>query len=156
MCGPLDLTACHTEFSVRCFNETWGFLDLESRTPEQEEEMLRLAMTSHYHWTQRDDVTEQNQSIAAWLISRVFAVMGQSANAVRWAERAGQAFANDVAPPFYQAYVHEAFARGHQLAGDTSAVAEHLELARALTEKVPEPSHRKMIEDDLATIIVAG
>ncbi len=44
-----DLQAAHKFFSVTCFNQTWDLMDKAERTAEEDEEMLRLSLASHYH-----------------------------------------------------------------------------------------------------------
>ncbi len=42
--------AGHRRMAGNLFNAAWQLLDLESRTPAQEQEMLAAALGSRYHW----------------------------------------------------------------------------------------------------------
>ena len=46
-----DPAKAHKFFSADCVNHAWGFIDKTDRTPEEDEQMLLLAMTSLWHWT---------------------------------------------------------------------------------------------------------
>ena len=53
-------------FAVDCFNKAWELIDKSNRTHEEDDQMIRLSLASHYHWTQRDDYTATSKSIAHW------------------------------------------------------------------------------------------
>ena len=52
-----DIEHAHKYFSVNCFNLTWELIDKPDRTPKDNEQMVRLAQASLWHWTQRPDCT---------------------------------------------------------------------------------------------------
>jgi len=146
-----DVTAAHRHFSGACFNACWGLIDLAERTPEQEEEMIRLAVASHHHWTQRDDCGAKETSVANWQLSRVFARVGEVSLAVRYGQRSLAAGQQEGVGPFYVAYAHEALARAAAVAGDTEARDHHAAEARAALEGV-EAETAGWVEKDLATL----
>ncbi len=41
-----DLSTAHKFFSADCFNNTWGLIDKENRSPEEDDQMLLLATAS--------------------------------------------------------------------------------------------------------------
>ena len=143
-----DVAAAHRHFSAACFNACWGLIDLPERTPEQEDEMVRLAVASHHHWTQREDCGPKQQSVAHWQLSRVYALIGEASLAVRHGQRSLD-FGADVGP-FYVAYAHEALARAASVAGDSEARDHHVAEARALFPSISEGAD--WIEKDLDTI----
>ena len=109
----------HKRYSAECFNKVWEFIDKKDRSPEDEEEMLRLAMTSHWHWTQRSDYAPDKASVAYWQISRVFALMEQADNARRYAKRSLGVLENSDVDPFFVGYAHEAVSYTHLRAHET-------------------------------------
>ncbi|MEZ5387985.1 MAG: hypothetical protein R3F13_20960 [Prosthecobacter sp.] len=141
----------HKKLSAECFNRTWELLDKKERTHEEEERMISLAHASLTHWRMRDDCTDQNLSIGYWQISRVYAVLGQGENARRYAELCLAASGKE--PPFYLGYAHEALARAAQLNKDRAAFDTHLAEAKTLAAKVSEADERKMLEDDLESLV---
>jgi len=79
-----DEQAAHRYFSVTCFNWAWDLMDKAERTPEEEEQIIRLSLASHWHWTQRKDLAKTNESVAYWQTSRIYALLGQVGNAWRY------------------------------------------------------------------------
>ena len=146
----VDAAAAHRHFSAHCFNEAWTYIDKAERTPEDEEAMLRLALASHWHWTQREDFAPVNASIAYWQISRVFALMGQADNARRFGRRCLEAVGDDL--PFYRGFGYEALARAAAVAGDLGEAARLVALAREQAERVADEEERRMLLSDLETI----
>lgn len=57
-------------FAVQCFNEAWRLLDQAERSAEEDGQMIRLSPASHGHWTQREDCTPTNVSVAYWQTSK--------------------------------------------------------------------------------------
>lgn len=145
-----DSAAAHRFFSGDCFNQTWDLLDLPERTAVQEEEMRLLAHASLWHWTQREDCSARNRSIGLWMLSRVHAVSGLGAEALRHAEACLGVSGDE--PAFYLAYAHEAMARAAGLLGDGALKSRHLEAARHLATEVTDPGERAMLEADLASL----
>jgi hypothetical protein len=147
-----DLIAGHKYFAANCFNATWDLLDKSDRTPEEDEQMIRLSMTSLWHWTQREDFTKKNESIGYWQISRVYAVLGQAEDARKYGHFCLAASQDVSVEPFYLGYAYEALARAESVAGNQAAMREYLEKARQAAALVQEAESRQMLESDLDTI----
>jgi len=146
--------AIHKRFSAECFNKVWEFIDKKERSPEEEEEMLRLAMTSHWHWTQRSDYAPDKASVGYWQISRVFALMGQADNARRFAKRSLDVLENVEVDPFFIGYAYEALARAEAVAGDGTATKRYLDVASGIAAKLSDEEMRAMLAADLESIHV--
>lgn len=146
----LDVIWAHRHFSAQCFNATWTLIEKQDRTTEDNEAMLLTALASLWHWTQRPDCTPQNLSIGHWQVSRVYALLGQGANALHHGQRCLH-FSHDL-PPFYLGYAHEALARAAAVMGDSTTLRAHLEQARACARAVEENEDRQQLEQDLQTI----
>ena len=147
---PFDPSLSHRYFSAHCFNQTWALLETPNRSAAEDEQMLLLAMASLWHWTQRPDCKPRNLAVGYWLISRVYAALGQSDNASIYAGKCLILSEGD--EPFYIASAHEASARAARLAGNTETVARHLAEARRLAALVTEADDRASLEADLASI----
>lgn len=146
-----DENAAHRHFSATLFNQTWEYLDKTERTQEDEEMMILTAFASYYHWTQRSDVNPEKVSIATWQISRVYAVLGNGNEAVRWARRSVEE-AEKGSDPFFLGYGFEALARACDLVGDTELLDAALRTAEELATLVPDKASREALQADLATI----
>ncbi len=141
----------HKKLSADCFNRAWELLDKKDRTKEDGERMVSLAHASLAHWRMRDDCTDRNLSIGYWQLSRVYAVLGQGNNAECYGGLCLRVSGQE--PPFYVAYAHEALARAALLNERRELFEKHLAEARALAVKVTDADEKKMLEDDLATLL---
>jgi hypothetical protein len=72
-----DLEVAHRFFAPHCFNSAWNLIDKPSRSAEEDDAMLQLAMASLWHWGQRTDVTPRDISVGAWQVARVHALAGR-------------------------------------------------------------------------------
>ncbi|HSG45125.1 MAG TPA: hypothetical protein VLA72_18405, partial [Anaerolineales bacterium] len=80
-----DIQQAHKHFSADCFNKTWDNMDKDSsRSNEENMEMLHTAIASLWHWSQREDVTDENLSVGYWQVSRVYCLIEQPHNARRY------------------------------------------------------------------------
>ena len=146
-----DLTAAHKFFSIHCFNKAWDLIDQPSRTPEEDEEMIRLSFASAWHWKQRDDCTQVNLSVSFWQTSRIYSILGQVDNARRYARLCLDASLGEDVAQFYLGCAYEAMARAESLVGDTQ-VEQYLEKARNIAAAMSDSEEKQMLLDDLAAI----
>lgn len=147
-----DVDAAHKFFSADCFNRAWELIDKPARTPEEDEQMIRLSLASHWHWTQRSDCTQTNTSVAYWQTSRIYALLGQAENARRYGQLCLAASEGDDVLPFCRGYAYEALARAESVAGNRGKVKEYLQEARRVAETLPDPDTKKRLLGDLDTI----
>jgi tetratricopeptide (TPR) repeat protein len=145
-----DTAAVHRFFSAVCFNKTWEFIDNPNRTPEEDMSMLQTAMTSLWHWSQREDAAPQNLSVGNWQVSRVYSILGQVENARRYAEVSLKLAKGH--EPFYLAFAYEALARAEMIAGNKDKMQEYLEKAFGLAEKVEDEEDKQVLMGDLKSI----
>jgi hypothetical protein len=150
--NKLDQKAAHKYFSVNCFNKAWDLIDKTDRTPAEDEEMVRLNLASHYHWTQRDDYTPTNASIGHWQTSRIYALLGQVENARRYGQLSLEASQAEDVAPFFLGYAFEALARAEAVGGDRENSEEFINKAKAAAEKIEKSQDRQQLLDDLGTI----
>ncbi|MCQ3938910.1 MAG: hypothetical protein DPW18_17970 [Chloroflexi bacterium] len=145
-----DPQTVHRYFSAACFNQTWEYINNPNRTAEDDFAMLHTAMTSLWHWTQREDVTPTNLSIGYWQVSRVYALLGQADNARCYAETCLKH--SEGIEPEYIGFAYEALARAELVAGNKTKMDEYLAKAREYAAKVQDPEDREILENDLSTI----
>ena len=113
-----DIESAHKYFSVQCFNQAWDLIEKQERTPEEDEEMIRLSMAASWHWTRRSDCSEVNKSIGYWQISHIYAILGQADNARRYGQLCLVASHAEDIPPFYLEYSYETLSRAEKAAGN--------------------------------------
>ncbi len=150
--SPLEIAQAHRFFSTHCFNRAWEYIDKPARTQEEDRTMLQLALTSLWHWSQREDCKPQNLSVGSWQVSRIYSLLELPAAARTYGQLSLREAQADGVGPFYLGYAYEALARAEAVAGDGAKVQEYLGLARAAAEKVAEADDRKALLADLATI----
>jgi len=147
-----DVAAVHKHFSTQCFNKAWDLMDKPARTAEEDEQMVRLSLASHWHWTQREDYTEKETSIAHWQTSRIYAMLGQADNARRYGQLCLDASQGEDLPPFCLGYAYEALARAESVAENGDKMEEYLSKARRVADTMSDPDIQKQFLEDLDTI----
>jgi hypothetical protein len=150
--NDLDQKAAHKYFSANCYNQAWDLIDKADRTPAEDEQMIRLTLASHYHWTQRDDYSPTSASIGHWQTSRIYAILGQVENARRYGQLCLEASRAEDVPPFYLGYAYEALARAEAVGGDQEKSEHFINKAKAVAERIEKPEDKKPLLDDLGTI----
>jgi hypothetical protein len=147
-----DLKAAHQYFSAHCFNRAWDLIDKSERTPEEDEEMIRLSLASQYHWSQRDDRSNTSASIGFWQTSRIYAILGQVDNARRYGQLCLEVSQEEDVPPFYLGYAYEALARAEAVGGNKQAMQTYLDLAKSTADKIGKADEKTGLLEDLNTI----
>ncbi len=146
----IDEAAAHRHFSRACFNGAWMLIEKTDRTPADDEAMILMSQASLWHWSQRPDCGDRQWSVGYWQASRVRALVGHGAEAMRYARLALDRSASQ--PAFYRAAAHEAMARAARVCGDVDGSREHAERARALADAIDDPEERAIIEADLDSV----
>ena len=149
-----DQAAAHKYYSANCFNKAWDLIDKEQRTPEEDEQMIRLSQASHYHWTQRPDYSSTSASIAYWQTARMFAILGQAENAMHYGQLCLKVSREEDVPSFFLGYAYEALARAAAAAGSSQDMKTYLDKAKSAAGEVQKADDRKALLDDLDTIQV--
>ena len=131
---------------VDLFNETWQLI--ESRGDD--DLMVDCAHASAYHWAIAPECKPQNRARSAWLLSRVYSLVGCTEPALHHAERCFQLCERHALGDWDLAFAYEALARASGVSGDQEAVQQYVELARAV--EIGEADDRAQLEGDLATL----
>jgi tetratricopeptide (TPR) repeat protein len=147
-----DHSAAHKYFSTNCFNQAWDLIEKTDRTSAEDEDMIRLSLASHYHWTQREDYSDTGASIAYWQTSHIYAVLGQADNARRYGQLCLNISQAEEIPPFFLGYAYEALARAESTAGNRKQAQEYIDQAKSIAEKIQEADDKKQLLNDLNTI----
>lgn len=147
---PDDESLAHKYFAAHCFNSCWDYIELAERTPEQDEEMVRLSEVSYWHWENYPDRTDRNLSVGLWQLARVHALAGDYDRAIAYANRCIEKAEQAELAPFFAAYGYEALARAECLAG--KEYRESLDAAYRLVEKVEEADEKSSLLEDLKWI----
>jgi DNA-binding transcriptional MerR regulator len=136
------------------YNRTWDLLEVEQRTPEQDDEMVDTAHASAYHWLAVGHTG--NRARSHWLLSRVYAVLGRGEPSLHHARRAIavlEAGGEGIEDWDYPAAA-EAMARACTVAGALAEAAEWKVRAADAAQGIAGEEDRRQIESDLATLPV--
>jgi hypothetical protein len=117
----------HRKTAVRCFNETWDYLEKKERTAQDDQEMLHLAHASRYHWGLVG--TPRNKAVGDWQISRVYAALKQPHPSLLFAKSSLEICKREKLPDVL-ATAYEAVARAYAVAEDLASASKYLKLAR--------------------------
>lgn len=150
MDADFDSTAAHHHFSSACFNGVWELLNKPDRSADEDRLMVSMCHASLFHWQQRTDCTPRNLSIGYWLLSRVYAVLGQPEEAREYARQCHIHGAHE--GPFYIGYGREALSRAAFLCGCSEEGEHYLAQAQDLAAKITDRVEREMLEKDLASV----
>ena len=146
--------ATHRRLAVDLFNRSWELLVLETRTPEQDDELVHCVHASCHHWRQVG--TPAHLARGEGQCSRVYAALGRAEPALHHAHRClelaragGEGFEEwDVASAL------EVMARARLAAGDSEGAAECVARSRQELEQVSDADDRAVIESQLAELTV--
>jgi DNA-binding transcriptional MerR regulator len=152
MAEPETIDVDHRQLGVDLFNYTWTFLEKESRTRDEEEEMLYATHASAYHWLHADGAGPQNRARGEWQISRVYAVLGRGEAAVHHGQRCLDLCLENGIGDWDLAFAYEALARGHKVAGNEDEFRRNLRLAREAGTKIADAEDRELLEKDVAEL----
>jgi len=117
----------HRKTAVRCFNETWVYLEKKERTEQDNQKMLQLAHASRYHWGQVG--TPRNKAVGDWQISRVYAALKQPHLSLLFANSSLRICKREHLPDVLVT-AYEAVARAYAVAEDQASAIKYLRLAR--------------------------
>jgi hypothetical protein len=147
--APVDDAAgeWHRSQGIECNNSTWEMIEAE-RTPENDEEMLRRAYASTYHWARAVRRVPANEARGAWLLAKVQLLVGQPELSLRYADRCMTICQEHGLADFDLAYAYEARARALKALGDDEAAGQAWEMAKSVP--IADAEDRAILDADLA------
>ena len=140
----------HRAQGIECNNSTWEMIEAE-RTPENDEEMLRRAYASTYHWARAARRVPANDARGAWLLAKVQLLAGQPQLSLRYADRCLEVCKQYGLADFDLAYAYEARARALKALGDDIAAGESWDLAKSVP--IADAEDQAILDADLAVAL---
>jgi uncharacterized protein YndB with AHSA1/START domain len=149
---PTDVDAIdHREWGRKSNNRVWALLGEGRPSPDVFAELVDAAHASLWHWSYAGGPIERQRG--EWLLSHVYAVVGDGPAALRHALRCRES--SDANPDGQQdfdvAYGCEALARAYKVSGETALAAEWFERAQRAGEQIANDKDREIFEGDLAS-----
>lgn len=146
-----DINEAHEYFSTEYFNQTRQYIEkADRRTHEESMTMLHTAIASLWHWTQREDATFEDLSMAYWQVSRVYNLIKQPNNARTYGLLALK-YAEELGPSF-KGYAYEALARAEMQTNNRVIMKFYLEKAYQMVEQIESVEDKQSLLKDLESI----
>jgi uncharacterized protein YndB with AHSA1/START domain len=140
----------HRQWGVNAHQRVWALLaDGAPTTEAARREVVDAAHASQWHWSYAGN--ELNRQRGEWLISHVYAVLGDGPAALRHALRCWEITEAEGFADFDLAYGCEGLARAYGVAGDSAAAADWRERAAKAGALIADAEDRAIFESDLAT-----
>jgi uncharacterized protein YndB with AHSA1/START domain len=137
----------HRAQGVECNNTTWEMIEA-TRTPENDEEMLRRAYASTYHWARAKGRTPANDARGQWLLAKVQLLAGFADRSLHYADVCMSLCKQHDLVDFDLAYAHEARARALRALGREPEAMTEWAAAKAVP--IADDEDREILEKDLA------
>jgi hypothetical protein len=139
----------HRTFAIQFNGKTWELLGKPQRMKWEDELMIHSAHASCCHWLEAG--TGVHHQRGEWLVSRVYAVLGHGAAALRHASRCLELTEEyaDLLEDFDRAYALEGVARAHAIAGNREEALKYIELAEEAGQAIAAEENREIFAGDL-------
>jgi uncharacterized protein YndB with AHSA1/START domain len=140
----------HRAQAVESNNSVWELVDMQDRTPDQDEELLRRAYAAAYHWQRAAGAQPANEARASYLIARALLLTGQPQASLRSADRCLAVCRTNQLADFDLAYAYEARARALAALGRAEEADDNWRQARAVD--IADPEDRAIVQADFAGV----
>lgn len=137
----------HRAQGIECNNGVWEMVGAE-RTPDNDEEMLRRAYASAYHWQRAARRAPVNEVRAVYMLAKAQLLAGHPELSLRYADRCLAGCVEHELVDFDLAYAHEARARALDALGRTDESLAAWTVARAVP--IADPDDREIVDGDFA------
>lgn len=141
----------HRILAVNYFNAAWELIDLASRTPAQDRDMLALTFASRQHW-QEAGGADDNLVVADWQVAHAASLAGLGDLALLFARAAVDRAESSDVPAWLKASTHEGLARAHAAAGDRPSYDAEAARCRELLGQVDDDEDRALVQSQLDAI----
>jgi Tfp pilus assembly protein PilF len=140
----------HRFFAKQYHGKTWELLDKPERTAEENECLADYAHASLAHWRVAGTAVHYQRGV--WLLSRVYAVLGDPELALMYARRVLELTEEhlDELEKFDQAFAFECMARAHALTGNVVEAQLYLKSAQQAGEEIPDKEDRDVFFAELS------
>jgi len=126
----------------------WELLDKQDRTQEENVWLVDYAHASLAHW--RAAGTGVHLQRGAWMLARVYSVLGNAQMAIQHAARCLELTEQhkELLSDFDFAFAYESMARAQALAGNQAEAKKHIALAQKSGEEIKDEEDRQIFFDD--------
>lgn len=136
--------------ATQLYNRCWEILELETRSSDDDVELIMTALTSRYHWLKAG--ARDQWIISDWMVSRAAGEVGAPELSLLFAHRAHDAAQSGNARDWLIASTAEGVARAYAVAGNAEEFTKWNALAGRLVEVIADEEERALVTNQLADI----
>jgi hypothetical protein len=151
---PEETARWQRRLASQANNRAWTLAEAETRTAEEDEEMLQAAHAAMHFW--KIVGNEKNRAHAAQLVAHAYALLGLPGPAAHYLAKSQPVFFADGAEAWEAALAHAVAANVAAAQKDAAAHQEHYAMASGLVAKLPDPEDRKILEATLRVLPSPG
>ena len=140
----------HRKQAVENFNKTWGLMEKEVRTNEENLEMIHTAHASRFHWGLAGGPL--NFARGEWQISRVYSLLNLGESALMHGEQSLKLCVQNGIGDFDLAFAYEAVARAYLVKDDEVKMEEYFALASKAAETITKKEDKDYFISELNSI----
>jgi hypothetical protein len=128
--------------------KTWGLLDKQDRTQEENDLLVDYAHASLAHWHAAGTGVHLQRGV--WMLARVYTVLGNAQMAAQYAQRCLELTKQhkDLLSDFDFAFAYECMARAQALAGNLDEAQKHVALAQKAGDAIKDEEDRQIFFDE--------
>ncbi len=143
-----DIETIHHYMGIEMNIQTWNLLGKDDRTEQDDTRMINFAKASLYHWRKSPKYKPENEQRGQWMISHVFAVLGNGKQALEFAKETLRLTEKHKFTDFDLAYAYECMARAYATLGNTEKCRNWRERAKSAGELIHDKEDKKYFDDD--------
>jgi len=148
--GTMELKDFQKKQAVDCFNKTWDYIDMETRSDEDNLNMIHCAHASRFLWGQIGEPL--NFERGEWQISKVYALVGKGEQALYHAKECLRICLEHDIKDFDIAFAYEAMAKAYKVLGDEAFVEDYKKKAYDCIPDIEKEGDREYTKSELDKI----
>lgn len=138
----------HRAQGIECNNSIWDLVGRAERSEADDEEMLRRAYGSAYHWQRAKGAGPANEARALYMLAKVHLLVGMPERSLHYADACMAQCRSHGLVDFDLAYAHESRARALRAVGREQEGLDEWVLAKAVP--VAEAEDKEILDGDFA------
>ncbi|RVT47482.1 hypothetical protein [Rubrivivax albus] len=142
--SPEDVALWQRRLASQANNRAWSLSEQQSRTSEEDEEMLQAAHAAMYFWNIVGNAN--NKAHAAQLLAHVYASLKLPNPAAHYLAKSQPILMAEAAEPWERALAHAVAANVASAAGQAAKHAEHYRFAVEQVAALPDAEERAILE----------
>jgi hypothetical protein len=142
--------ASHKWHAIECNNQTWALTEQESRTEQEDAEMLSGAYAAAFHWGKVG--TELHKARALLLVAQVHCLLGHGELAIAAAHESREVLIKTEMPDWEAALVEAIHAHAHHVAGEMQFYTPTYAHAKELGAAIASDEDRAIFEATFRTV----